>query len=136
MRTTRCRAMGGGRSQGSQWASGFAGAIEATRSEFPVNNGFFGQIGRSGRVEENRQIFTGDPEATFNQFRALITRGAIKSDSNGVAYGETFIFSDGSRVTARWQSSMGSGGSQAIEIWSYHRALAPYQKIHFERSPS
>lgn len=131
--TTRFGSMGGGRSQNAIQGRSFASAIGATRSKFALTNGYFGRIGRSGRVQEHRQIFSDDPDATFKEFRDAITRGAI--DSHGLADGETYLFADGSRVTARFKSSISSGRSPVIEIWSNHPELAPYQKIHFERNP-
>jgi len=125
--------MGGGRNLGSKWSGGFKAAVEATSEVFPLQDGFFGQIGRTGKVAEHRQIFSSDPLATYNEFKNLITRGAVSSDETNVTNRASFRFSDGSRVTTRWKSSSASGGSPVVEIWSNDSALAPYQKVHYER---
>lgn len=125
--------MGGGSYVGEYGYEGFAGAISSTTKEFPLDpQGRFGVIGRSGRNPNNRQIASDDPRATFESFRSRITYGSRPRNDSRVGNGDTYVFPDGSRVTARIESSGRSGGSPVIQIWSNSSQLTGYQRIHFE----
>lgn len=90
-----------------------------------------GRPGQSGSSTEDnmRQILSEDPEGTFKDSRAAISRGAEEyQPTNPVNEEKTYKFQDGTVTTARLDCK---SGSPVIEIWSANSG-PPYQKIHFE----